>query len=821
MPTALEVTKRQLYSDNHNRSDSEEIPIEDCRFKNFTDFLDEIDVFNNPVTSRGRGIFKKGFWSLLGYSSSSYRQEIEIDDSDEMSSINKSNNNYEIKWEFTLFNGFFTDDVKIESATKQEIEKVVNESKRFLEKTYSNDLINDVSEIRDLQEKLIEQEKNNNLERLDICVITDKVLVDQEKLPTKVKLTSIDIECRVYYWDLQRWDAMKRSKTKREPIDIDFKSSDYDIYEVPYLSKKSGKSLDYFLAIFPGDLIADLYDLYNTKLLENNVRVFLSATKKANKGIRDTIGGKDGKDGSEAYKFFSYNNGISATAESITVDKGHISKIEDFQIVNGGQTTATIHYCRKKKYNLREVFVAVKITALHKGEEYSNIVSKISQAANTQSSIAVSDFYANDKQLVALEQIAMKSPAQDENDRNIYYYFERMKGQYNVLKSSQGTKNSQNAWSKSYPKNLSFTKLDVARWSNMMNGLPYHAAEGSEKQFKTFMDNDNFERVDFHLGSYKSLVGFGSLFRRIRQLCGKANQNLYPSRIIDPATGQHAPVAMSTAIYTASYIHLITEAKFDYWSIFNFKHNLNQSILQPKNNGSRIDSDLDGLLEVFIDAIWSKIAAHGGAAAQEKSKKKECWNFVKKNVKIPKKTLDELNHYMISDDELSKRELIESDDDSIYFNSLKKLLEKKGHILSSMYELSKINSDYSRHKTTISNFIKKIELEDKILSSNRLEKIYTLYDDLINEGFEFSDSKPPIFHHNLNINNIFNEVFKNKNVFINKVYEFVCSDEKFFEENEKLYKEVKDIIDDYYINYGLTVNDLIKLDELIKVMNNS
>ena len=95
------------------------------------------------------------------------------------------------------------------------------------------------------------------------------------------------------------------------------------------------------MAIFPGDLIADLYDEHNTRLLENNVRVFLSATKKANKGIRNTI--KD-----EAYKFFSFNNGISATAENIETKGNDIVKIHDFQIVNGGQTSATIHYSKKK-----------------------------------------------------------------------------------------------------------------------------------------------------------------------------------------------------------------------------------------------------------------------------------------------------------------------------------------------------------------------------------------------------------------------------------------------------------------------------------------
>ena len=319
-------------------------------------------------------------------------------------------------------------------------------------------------------------------------------------------------------------DAIKRNKSKREPIDIDFQSDDFEIYEVPYLHQKTGRDLDYYLSIFPGDLLADLYDFYNTRLLENNVRVFLSATRKANKGIRDTIGFNDGIN---AYKFFSYNNGISATAENIEVSNGRITKIKDFQIVNGGQTTASIHYSRKKdRKPLENVFVSVKITALKKDDSYSGIVSKISKAANTQSSIAESDFYANDKELVLLEQIALKNPSQDDDDLNIYYFFERMKGQYKVMETSQGGGKKSNLWSNKYPRALSFNKLDLARWSNMMNFLPHHASEGAEKQFKSFMENKNFKRTEYHDKNYKTIIGFGLVFKRIKRLCGTAIENL-------------------------------------------------------------------------------------------------------------------------------------------------------------------------------------------------------------------------------------------------------------------------------------------------------
>jgi len=825
MPSALEITKRQFYSDIHRRNENELIPLEDCRFKVFTDFLDEIDVFKNPIVARGNGLFKQGNWSILGFSSNTFRQESEdADDFDDYEEQGQKGTSdfYDIKWEYTIFNGFFTDDLTIMRATKQEIDKAIKETERFLEKTFSNDLINDINEIRDLQEQLIEQYNKENLERIDICIITDKELVDQDKLPNKSIIKVNNLECRIYYWDLRRWDAMKRSKSKREPINIDFLSDDYNIYKVPYLSKHTNTSLDYYLAIFPGDLIADLYDLHNTRLLENNVRVFLSATKKANRGIRDTIK-------SDPFKFFSYNNGISATAESIEVLNGNLSRILDFQIVNGGQTTATIHYCRKKHkppLSLSNVHVAVKITALKKDDEYFNIVGNISEAANTQTAISTSDFYTNDKKLILLEQLSMKNPTQNEDDRNVYYFFERMKGQYNVLKSSQGTNTQQQLWENNYPKKLSFDKLDLARWSNMINELPHLVAEGAQKQFESYMKNTFYERNELHLGSFKNIVGFGMLYRRIYKLCGTAQgkANLYPSRIIDLNTGQHVPVAASTAIYTATYLHMITEGRLDYWSIFDFKYNVCNSILNPTKSRmgqtERVSTELDDILETFIDSIWSKIALFGGAAAQEKSKKEECWNFIKKETIIPVDTLNELNAFLIPKKELNDRISSQSNDKDLqYFEALQTLFENNGKIIMSLYEITNTSSDYKYMKTPISNFIKKVEQGKMILPANRIEEIFTFYNNLTLRGFEFRDDNKKGLNCKIDFLSIHSKIFKSKDSFIDEFYNYLCQDEVNFTENEQLYKLVLNIIESFEINYGLSISELNTLQMILNKLS--
>ncbi len=797
MPTALEVTKKQLYSDSYTRYETESIAIEDCRFLNFTELLDDADIFKNPTTIRNNGLFGKGKWSILGYSFENERQIIDDDSADiENENLNDNIEKYEVKWSYTLFNGFFSDDYNVVKATKKQIDNAINETVRFLEKTFSEELINDISETEEFQKMLIKQQKEDNIERLDICIVTDSV-IEQENLPTKISLNN-KVECRINYWDLKRWNDLKRSKSKREPIDIDFSSDEYKDFEVNYLEKNTEDSLTYYLAIFPADLIYELYDTHHTRLLENNVRVFLSATRKANKGIRDTI--KE-----NPFKFFSFNNGISATAESISVSEKKVLLIKDFQIVNGGQTTATIHYSRKKdKSSLKNVFVAVKITALKKDDKYSDIVSKISQAANTQSTIANSDFYANDKMLVDIEQLTKKFPVEDNSNRNIFYFFERMKGQYNVTKNNQGAQTRQKKWEKDNPKPLMFNKIDLARWSNIMNELPYVAATGAEKQFKDFMENKNFKRDEINISNLKTLIGCGLIFKRIKKLCGTSNGKIYPSLIRDLNTGEHVPVAMSTAIYTCSYLHMITNGRLDYWSFYNYKHKVCESII---NSSERINSELDSILIKLIKACWKQIAEFGGAAAQERTKSEACWSHVKENISISDSLVDEIDEFIISEEEYVLRNSeVDNNEDFNYFNHLHTLLKDNGKVLVDLYEYTRNNSEYVSEKSTLKNLLNRVENKDKILQVKRVAVANNILKDFQNDGFLFTNNK--INSNDLNIKKVYDRIFKDPDSFKIELYDFTCSNEEKLLENEELHNKIIELIDKFYIQYGLSINDL-------------
>ena len=97
--------------------------------------------------------------------------------------------------------------------------------------------------------------------------------------------------------------------------------------------------------------------------------------------------------------FFAFNNGIAATASSaqIAVQDGRsfITDLVDLQIVNGGQTTASILNARRKdRLSLDGIKVAMKLTVV-KAAGANELIPRIAEYANTQNKIAVADFFAN------------------------------------------------------------------------------------------------------------------------------------------------------------------------------------------------------------------------------------------------------------------------------------------------------------------------------------------------------------------------------------------------------------------------------------------
>jgi hypothetical protein len=231
----------------------------------------------------------------------------------------------------------------------------------------------------------------------------------------------------------------------------------------------------------------------------------------------------------------------------------------------------------------------------------------------------------------------------------------------------------------------------------------------------------------------------------------------------------------------------------------------------------RIDSKFDKILEQMIVLCWHQIAKYGGAAAQEKTKKKECWDYVKSNLEIPLVIKEELKLYTISNSEKEKRDSVNlNDEDKTYFDSLHILLDNNAQIIQLMSIISNNQSNFIREKVLLQNHLKKITSKEQILAKKKIEEIINFYNKLIAEGFSLKDEiNHDVLKINFSIKNIFESVFKNKNEFMTKFEKFVFDNEVEFKKNESLYNETSEIIEKFDREYGLSINDFEKLHEVI------
>ncbi|MEU4516238.1 AIPR family protein [Nonomuraea wenchangensis] len=287
-------------------------------------------------------------------------------------------------------------------------------------------------------------------------------------------------------WDAERLRRLATSGRRSEPITVDFQQLGGPLLCLPAQDGESGYQC--LMAILPGQLLADMYEEHGSKLLERNVRAFLQTRGKVNKAINETIKKNPGM-------FLAYNNGISATATGVKLDEGtdgtYIAELHDLQIVNGGQTTASLHHAAMKdKADLSLVRVPAKITVVDPGQ-LDDLVPKISRFANSQNTINEADFEASSpfhRELQALSR-SVWAPAADGTTRQTRWYYERVRGQYQVDRARRGTGAAQRAFDAENPRNQRFTKTDAARYEMTFLLQPHVVSLGAQKAFQHWTVN--------------------------------------------------------------------------------------------------------------------------------------------------------------------------------------------------------------------------------------------------------------------------------------------------------------------------------------------
>lgn len=262
-------------------------------------------------------------------------------------------------------------------------------------------------------------------------------------------------------WDLARFHRMATSGTLSEPIVVEF------IEPLPCLATPgTGRDFSVFLTILPGATLSALYGQYGTRLLELNVRSFLQAKGAVNRGIRDTLL-------TDPDRFLAYNNGITATASHVEFSPlpgggQAIRRIHDLQIVNGGQTTASIHYAHvRDKADVTGVYVQMKLTVVA-AERLQEIVPEISRYSNTQNKVTLVDFSSNHPFHVEVEKVtrSLWAPAADGSGQETRWFYERARGQYADALARERTPARQRAFKTLHPLRQKFTKGDAAKFEH-------------------------------------------------------------------------------------------------------------------------------------------------------------------------------------------------------------------------------------------------------------------------------------------------------------------------------------------------------------------
>ncbi|MFD4710543.1 AIPR family protein [Streptomyces sp. NPDC058430] len=400
---------------------------------------------------------------------------------------------------------------KAEVMRKAEVQRVLRRAEVFVERCSAGlHLQMEESDPAYSMARLI-HEAWPNLVRVRIFLFTDARITVESMPPGEVA----GLRCTYELWDIARLHRLASSGRRGEEtvIDLEEFGGSLSCLRVP-----GDADYDCLLTVLPGRLLADLYERHGARLLQRNVRAYLQARGKVNKGISDTVRDTPGR-------FLAYNNGVSATATAVSTQSAAdgvllLTSLVDLQIVNGGQTTASLHHTWQKGIDLSEIRVPAKITVVRQ-EMLDELGPKISRYANSQNSIKEADFEANSPYHVELQELSRTiwAPAPEGSTRQTRWYYERVRGQYQVALSEQKTKAQKADFKKEHPLAQKFGKTDVAKHELTYRGRPHDVSLGAEKCFRLWTE----DVVASHEGvpgvqHFREVVAKSILFEHVRKI---------------------------------------------------------------------------------------------------------------------------------------------------------------------------------------------------------------------------------------------------------------------------------------------------------------
>lgn len=503
----------------------------------------------------------------------------------------------------TLVVSCYDKNIELGKINKTETAKICKQASRFFKLCCGSSKVFEEMEESSNEYALYEliQDNRDEIDTLYVILLTNKLV--NGDLPEDVMINKIPVKYDV--WDIERLVQSVYQRKEADKLIVRFKNKykyRLKLIKIP----QSSDIYDCYVGYISGECLAQIYRDEGQRLIEKNVRSFLQASGKVNRGIKDTLK-------SNPEMFMAYNNGISTIAEDVIIDESEstdefivIKELHGWQIVNGGQTTASIYIASQNKVDLTSVNVQMKLTVIKSDEEMNAVISNISKYANSQNKITMSDFSANDDFHIKLEQLSrcVYIPVEKGKSSQRWFY-ERARGQYNVEVDRQSTAAAKKKFKELNPKSKCISKTVAAKCAMCWLKLPHIVSKGLETNFVKYSEMVQDGRIGVPTETlYCDLIAQVILFQECDRIVDAQNFGGYKAQI---------------NYYTIALLSEFHSEKIDFDYIWRRQ---------------TISAEIEELLENICYKVWNHFDNPNtnnakGVNITQWCKKEECWTLLK------------------------------------------------------------------------------------------------------------------------------------------------------------------------------------------------
>lgn len=517
------------------------------------------------------------------------------------------------------------------SIGKTKAEDYFKKLKYFAENAINTDMYYDMEPSMPVADLVDFLRKAEDVTKYKLFIISNAVKSKTIKTFANITVNGVKADCIL--WDAERIYNIAYSASAKEPIYVNFREYSGGIPSL-YASDASTKTYKSYLCIIPGIVLADIYEKYGSRLLEGNVRAFLSTKRKVNKKIRATIL-------NEPTRFFAYNNGIAATAMKLDFENDYnglkLVGAENFQIINGGQTTASLAYAKiKDKADLDRVYVQMKVTLIGEmdNDEADQLIHDISRSSNSQNAVSEADFFSTSPFHIEMEKISRRvlAPAEAGVQYETHWFYERARGQYQQAQMSM-TPAKKKRFQLENPKTKVITKTDMAKYRYSWEEHPDLVSKGAQTNFMKFAEDvcEKWEKDKsiFNERWFKESVAMAIIFKTVERVVSQASwyQKSYRANIVT---------------YTIAVFHYLLGKQFkgqefDLIKIWN---------------AQEISNELMNIFDVLGHKVYKQLIDEnrGIQNVTQWCKREECWKSMKKYVTMD--LPEEIENFMLSKNEV-------------------------------------------------------------------------------------------------------------------------------------------------------------------------